>query len=92
MNKDQEIEMLKHNLNLFHNSFANLLNAYSIISEAYFRLATENYQEPKLRFIEPNMPKIEDLDKEYEAMEKNVMKDKPIKELKIKKQDMSYLG
>jgi hypothetical protein len=87
MNVKEELEMLRQERILYHNAFANLLNAYQLIADRYFILAGEKYIEPKYNL---DLPIISDSDAEYELMKKSIM-NKPVRELKFKKSE-SYLG
>jgi hypothetical protein len=90
MNNQEEIEMLKMEKELYHNAFANLLNAYSVISAAYFRLATSTRKDPTM--IYPKL--LPSVDDEYDEMIHAIEMNEKLPKLnfKSKRSEESYLG
>ena len=92
-----EIEILREERIQLHSALAAVINAYGIMSEAYFRLAIENSHKPRLVFNDDiNTPDTkESILEEYRKIEDEVMNSptaiedikfrKPVKELKTKK-------
>ena len=89
MTAQEEIEMLKLEKELYHNAFANLLNAYNLISSAYFRLATEKAGETYIPLTKGTLRECEV--QAEELMKENVPHLK-FKDLPRTKKSASYLG